>query len=81
MLGLSLVFVASWWLTGMKVRSLQSRAVECMVICQGSRRCKAMIREARESLLVLGEALLGRGNGLMCQPGLRPIDTTNLGLE
>jgi len=43
-----------------------------------------MVREARESLavlVVLGETLLVRENGLMCQPGLRPIDTTNAALK
>lgn len=54
MLGLSLIFVTNWWLTGVKVRSLQPQTVKWMGICQGSTRCKALIREARETLSCLG---------------------------
>lgn len=62
-------------------QALQFWAVERMFFCQGSRRWKAMIREARESLPVLGESLLLGESGLMCQPGLTPIGTINPGLK
>lgn len=40
-----------------------------------------MIREARETLPVLGETHLVGENGLMCQPGLTPIATINSELK
>lgn len=65
MLGIPLVFVDGWWLTGVKDRSQQPQAVKWVIICQRSRRCKV----TRGTKDVWGEFLVC-GNGLAWHLGL-----------